>query len=70
MSNGSCNVTTELSAAQRYVAANYVFGVAASVACLVMIVLVKASFNQEKCAARVDAQYIYRHTDPVRMRNN
>ena len=31
---------------------------------------VKASFNQEKFAARVDAQYIYRHTDPVRMRNN
>ena len=31
---------------------------------------VKASFNQEKCAARVDAQYIYRHTDPVLMRND
>ena len=26
--------------------------------------------NQEKCVARVDAQYTYRHTDPVRMRNN
>ena len=54
MSNGSCNVATELSAAQRYVAANYVFGVAASVACLVMIVLM--------ITTRAHRSYIHRLT--------